>query len=91
VFCAAPWAAPGSEDLIYINIQPDEGTDVTAMSQRSLPPIRHCPLCSIAMQASKSDESLPAFDIFRCMNCDSAIRETPSRPPSRRRPGSTES
>jgi hypothetical protein len=49
------------------------------MIQRSSSQIRHCPLCGIAMQASKSHESLATFDTFRCMNCNAAIRETPSQ------------
>jgi C4-type Zn-finger protein len=50
------------------------------MMQRPLSPIRHCPVCGIAMQASKSHESLPTFDTFRCMNCNTAIRETTPQP-----------
>jgi hypothetical protein len=32
------------------------------------------------MQASKSHESLQTFDTFRCMNCNTAIRETTPQP-----------
>jgi hypothetical protein len=37
--------------------------------------IRTCPLCGIAMQGSKSKESLPTFDTFKCQICDTTIRE----------------
>jgi hypothetical protein len=41
--------------------------------------IRHCLVCGIAMQASKSREDLPQFDTFECLSCKSMIRET--KPP----------
>lgn len=42
------------------------------------PPIlpRPCPLCGIAMQASKSREDLLKFDVFQCLTCHTTIRET---------------
>jgi hypothetical protein len=52
------------------------------MTRRPLSPIRHCPICGIAMQASKSHEHLPAFDTFRCMTCDTVIRKLPPHTPS---------
>jgi len=48
------------------------------------PSIRHCPLCGVAMQASKSREELPEFDTFRCLTCQTTIAERP-RPPERNR------
>jgi C4-type Zn-finger protein len=45
------------------------------MSLRQRPSIRHCPVCGIAMQASKSREDLAHFDVFECQNCHSVIRE----------------
>jgi len=38
------------------------------------PPIRHCPLCGVAMQASKSHDKLADFDTF---HCQTTISETP--------------
>jgi hypothetical protein len=47
--------------------------------RRSAPAaIRHCPLCGVAMQASKSRESLQHFDTFQCLTCDTTIVETAS-------------
>lgn len=37
--------------------------------------IRTCPLCGIAMQGTKSKESLPHFDTFKCQTCGTTIRE----------------
>jgi len=39
------------------------------------PSIRHCPLCGIAMQASKSRENSAEFEIFRCLTCQTTISE----------------
>jgi len=44
------------------------------------PSIRPCPLCGVAMQASKSQESSAEFDTFRCQTCQTTIVEKP-RPP----------
>jgi hypothetical protein len=48
------------------------------LSRRYVPAIRHCPLCGIAMQASKSREVLEHFDTFRCLTCHTTILETAS-------------
>jgi len=48
------------------------------MPQNARIPLRHCPLCGIAMQASKSAEHLPKVDRFECLNCDTLI-EVPHR------------
>jgi hypothetical protein len=45
------------------------------------PRIRPCPVCGIAMQASKSREDLPDFDIFECLSCQTVIRESKPQPP----------
>lgn len=37
------------------------------------PAIRHCPLCGVAMQASKSRADRENFDIFRCLTCHTTI------------------
>jgi hypothetical protein len=53
------------------------------MSPLQRPPIRHCPLCGIAMQASKSRENLAYFDKFECLSCHTVITtETKARPPA---------
>ena len=49
------------------------------MSSRQRPPIRHCPVCGIAMQASKSRENLAHFDKFECLSCHTVIT-TESKP-----------
>jgi hypothetical protein len=36
------------------------------------------------MQASKTHDTLPAFDVFKCLTCETTIRETPVRPPRER-------
>ncbi len=46
------------------------------------PAIRHCPVCGIAMQASKSREGLANFDTFECLTCQTVIREGKPRPPA---------
>ena len=43
------------------------------MTRPSPPPIRHCPLCGVAMQASKSQKDGAEFDTFRCLTCDTTI------------------
>ena len=44
-----------------------------AMSQNAPVPPRHCPLCGIAMQASKSADHLPKVNRFECMSCGTLI------------------
>jgi hypothetical protein len=43
--------------------------------------VRPCPLCGVAMQASKSREDLADFDTFRCLTCQTTINERRSAPP----------
>jgi C4-type Zn-finger protein len=45
------------------------------LNLRPHPAIRHCPVCGIAMLASKSREDLPHFDKFECLTCRSVISE----------------
>jgi hypothetical protein len=45
------------------------------------PRVRHCPVCGIAMQASKSREDLADFDNFECLSCQTVIRKTTPQPP----------
>jgi hypothetical protein len=77
LFCTAPLGRrPAGEDLICINTRSADPADGAMMIRQHLSPIRHCPVCGIAMQASKSRENLAAFDTFRCLNCDTAIHES---------------
>jgi hypothetical protein len=41
-------------------------------------PIKPCPLCKIAMQASKSDEGAPEHDTFTCNNCGAVVISAPT-------------
>lgn len=50
------------------------------MTSRNPFPIRHCPVCGIAMQAFKSRENLSDFDTFACLSCDTTIIELRSLP-----------
>lgn len=50
------------------------------MTSRPRPAIRHCPVCGIAMQASKSRQNLADFDTFQCLTCETTISESDSRP-----------
>jgi hypothetical protein len=54
------------------------------ISRRAAPAIRHCPLCGVAMQASKSREDLTKFDTFQCLTCHTTVVEA-AQPPSRAR------
>jgi hypothetical protein len=53
---------------------------VPNLNSRPPPPIRHCPACGIAMQASRSREDLAHFDLFECLSCHTAISE--AKPPA---------
>jgi len=41
--------------------------------------IKHCPVCGVAMLASKSSQDRPDFDIFDCLRCEAVIKLTPFR------------
>ena len=45
------------------------------------PPVRHCPVCRLAMVGSKSRDDLERPDIFHCLNCGTEIIETPRPKP----------
>jgi hypothetical protein len=45
------------------------------------PPIRHCPICGVAMLASKSGQDSPDFDTFDCLRCRAVISMAPVRTP----------
>ncbi len=49
------------------------------LSSRARPPLRHCPICGIAMQTRKSRDDSPHFDLFECLSCDTTIVEKPVR------------
>jgi hypothetical protein len=71
--------------LIWIKCSRPAVINLNAMTSTQHPPIRHCPLCGIAMQASKSRDDLTHFDTFKCLSCDTAIVETQARRPPRPR------
>jgi hypothetical protein len=52
------------------------------MSSHERPPLRHCPVCGVAMQASKSQENLNYFDKFECLSCHTVISESTPKPPA---------
>jgi hypothetical protein len=52
------------------------------------PPIRHCPICGVAMLASKSSRDSPDFDTFDCLNCRAVISLAPV--PTTPKPGRSE-
>jgi len=64
--------------LIWINGDRRRLDYVLFMPRNPRLPIRHCPLCGIAMQASKSDASLGYYDRFECLACNTTI-ELPQR------------
>jgi len=41
-------------------------------------PLKPCPICKVTMQASKSDEQAPEYDIFTCNNCGAVIKVPPT-------------
>ena len=45
------------------------------LKQSPSPPIRPCPVCGVAMQASKSRKELADFDTYQCLSCQTVIRE----------------
>ena len=54
------------------------------MSSPPRPPIKHCPLCGVAMLGSKSSETAPQLDIFSCLKCETVVTFT--EPPRKPRP-----
>jgi hypothetical protein len=77
--------------LTWIKLPAGAIVDLCAMTSR--PPVtpsprpsrtvRPCPVCGIAMQASKSREDLADFDTFQCLSCHTTIQATPRTPPGR--------
>jgi formate dehydrogenase maturation protein FdhE len=70
--------ATAAATLIWIKRISADFVEVVTMTSSSpaRPPIRHCPLCGIAMQASRSHENAAGFDIFQCQTCHTTIRQT---------------
>jgi hypothetical protein len=54
------------------------------MTAPAKPPIRHCPLCGVAMQGSRSRDDIRDFDRFDCLTCHTVIELPP--PPRRSEP-----
>lgn len=71
--------------LIWIKSRQEPDANLYWMTPTPRPPVRHCPLCGVAMQAKKSREDLPYFDTFNCLACQTTIVEAQTRPPSRPR------
>jgi hypothetical protein len=42
------------------------------MSESQIP-LKPCPICKVAMQASKSDERALGYDTFTCNNCGTVV------------------
>ena len=60
-------------------------TFTQAMTSQPQPRIQHCPLCGVAMLASKSNEDNQQFDTFACLRCETTVTFAP--PPSAPKPG----
>jgi hypothetical protein len=43
------------------------------MSAKPQPPLKNCPVCGIAMLASRSGDSLSHFDTFNCPSCRAIV------------------
>lgn len=55
-------------------------------SDNSVPkPLRHCPVCGLAMVASKAQEGGREVDVFQCLRCGSVIEVAASAPGSGKR------
>lgn len=70
--------------LTWINYRKRGLPDEACMTSRRRPPLRHCPLCGVAMQASKSRENVAEFDTFQCLTCQTTITESKNPPPAPR-------
>lgn len=66
--------------MICVKCRRGEVANPRAMKPRPRPPLRHCPICGVAMQASKSRDDLLTFDTFQCFTCNTTIVEE-ARPP----------
>jgi hypothetical protein len=66
--------------LIWINHHAPETIENFSMTARRRLLVRPCPLCGVAMQASKSRDDLADVDTFRCLTCQTTISERKSAP-----------
>jgi hypothetical protein len=65
--------------LICINSRAAESAHGAMMTPPPpISPVRHCPVCRIAMLGTKSREDLATFDTYRCLTCDTTISESPA-------------
>ena len=71
------WRTAGA--LIWIKSASAVPTQISRMNADPRRLVRHCPVCGIAMQASKSREDLREFDRFECQTCKTTIRCGPQR------------
>ena len=61
--------------MIWIKTSPGEYVKAfLAMKKTS---VRHCPICRMAMVASKSREDLEKPDTYCCLSCGTEVVETP--------------
>jgi len=67
--------------LIWINHHAPESAEHFSMRSWHRLFVRPCPLCGVAMQASKSREDLADVDTFQCLSCQTVISERRSAPP----------
>jgi hypothetical protein len=56
--------------LIQIKTAALAGMAAEATVPKSRPPLKSCPLCGLAMQASRSDLARAGYDTFSCLRCD---------------------
>jgi hypothetical protein len=66
--------------LIWINHYfPESIENFSMTSRRRL--VRACPLCGVAMQASKSRDDVVDVDTFQCLTCETTVSERKQPPP----------
>jgi hypothetical protein len=73
------WINSGSAVFGYATTLRPQHPDRKLISS-ARPRIRHCLVCGIAMQATKSREDSADFDTFQCLSCQTVIRESKPRP-----------
>jgi hypothetical protein len=44
------------------------------------PPLKTCPICKLAMVASKTSPGAAAYDTFTCLDCKTVISLSPMEP-----------
>jgi hypothetical protein len=75
--CGRRWPAPSgwifkvfSVNLIQIKTDAAVGMAAEETVPKSRPPLKSCPVCGLAMQASRSDLARTGYDTFSCLRCD---------------------